>query len=777
MKRTHFLFIAGITSCLFFGCKNIEEPENHSSKLITVSGTIQSMKNGSKTNHSRQAFPSAPANEIRELFFTVTSEIQGKTYSGTVNKEENQDSPAFSIGIPEGTENAEITAEAYLDSDLKQKIYRGTFTFENTNSNTSGNTIVLRDIQEGTEKTSTVSLPIQIASDAQISKITAEWNAGTSSNSSASLELTQQSGETTYYFDFAGFKTSPSTEKTVPGNFNVVLSFFISDAKQNSILVYSTRQIITASNCMTTEKWTNLGTESCIQDGIMKITKDLCDKSKSRSYYVDATIQDDSAASGSYSNPFKSIQRAVDAIKVRRVEEVDDESVLYYPYYKIFLKSDITTTSYTADDLTDGWLAKIDDGDNLKILIDGYKYDEPDSQEVTDNFHKIDIGNQGKFFNIGRGSSIYFDNLVLTDTLIYISDGKTSFGTLISIEHDGTVSNGCSGSAVIDIPEANYKTGTNISTSQSFNVYGSVDISMKKEGWAIDSDGNLAEAITSWQELKNKIQTESSQQGFNLSYTIGNIGDFDNSTIQLSGINAADSLSILPGKNLSITANGLTQLTSSYFQILNISATIGSEGYKITFGDSAIQQTSNFISIISDGTATLQNCEFINANTNAIESNGTLSLNGCDFRNISIPGDTGTSNGVVYVSEGTTTIDNCTFTDCTGYDIYIKKNGKIILETISPDISIYVEDYSLSNIITLGDNFTYSLYDSSGELKRESKVNVKIYSYIAGTALFAPFTQNSAAPLTEDDINAFSVTDENGTEYTISTDGTLTAKQ
>lgn len=234
----------------------------------------------------------------------------------------------------------------------------------------------------------------------------------------------------------------------------------------------------------------------------------------------------------------------------------------------------------------------------------------------------------------------------------------------------------------------------------------------------------------------------------------------------------------MPGKNLSITANGLAQLTSSYFQISNISATIGSEGYKITFGDSAIQQTSNFISIISDGTATLQNCEFINANTNAIDSNGTLSLSGCAFRNISIPGDTGTSDGVVYVSEGTTTIDNCTFTDCTGYDIYIKKNGKIILETISSDISIYVEDYSLSNIITLGGNFTYSLYDSYGALKRLSKVNVKIYSYISGTALFDPYTLlNSAAPLTEDNINAFSVTDKNGTEYTINTDGTLTAKQ
>lgn len=762
MKRTHFLFIAGITSCLFFGCKNIEEPENHSSKLITVSGTIQSMKNGSKTNHSRQAFPSAPANEIGELFFTVTSEIQGKTYSGTVNKEENQDSPAFSIGIPEGTENAEITAEAYLDSDLKQKIYRGTFTFENTNSNTSGNTIVLRDIQEGTEKTSTVSLPIQIASDAQISKITAEWNAGTSSNSSASLELTQQTGETTYYFDFAGFKTSPSTEKTVPGNFNVVLSFFISDAKQNSILVYSTRQIITASNCMTTEKWTNLGTESCIQDGIMKITKDLCDKSKSRSYYVDATIQDDSAASGSYSNPFKSIQRAVDAIKVRGITES----------CTICLKADIPATSYTANDFTDGWLVKLEDGDNLSITIDGFKDPGTDMIESdTVTAHTIDVGNTENFLYIGQGNSIQLENISLISSgagaSVYLSDNATiSFNEMINSTNKGSI--------VIDIPEANYKTGTKILSDSTYGF----TVFMKKEGWAIDSDGNLAEAITSWQELKNKIQTESTQQGFNLSYTIGNIGDFDNSTIQLSGINAADSLSILPSKNLSITANGLAQLSSSYFQISNISATIGSEGYKITFGDSAIQQTSNFISIISDGTATLQNCEFINANTNAIESNGTLSLSGCAFRNISIPGDTGTSNGVVYVSEGTTTIDNCTFTDCTGYDIYIKKNGKIILETISSDISIYVEDYSLSNIITLGGEFSYSFYEPfSDRLIKESKVNVKIYSYIAGTALFAPFTQNSTAPLTEYNINAFSVTDENGTEYTINTDGTLTAKQ
>ncbi len=698
MKKKYFYLKATILSVLliFSGCKNIEEPENQASKLITVSGTIQSMKNGSKSNYSRQAFPSAPVNEIGELFFTVTSEVQGKTYSGTVNKEENQDSPTFSIGIPEGTENAEITAEAYLDSDLKQKIYRGTFTLESTNTNTSGNTIVLRDIQEGTEKTSTVSLPIQISSDAQISKITAEWNAESPENSSASLEITQQTGEMTYYFDFAGFKTSPSTEKTLPGNFNVVFSFFMSDAKQNNILVYSIRQLITASNCMTTEKWTNLGTESCIQDGIMKITKDLCEKSRSTYYYVDATIQDDTKASGTYSNPFKSIQRAVDAIKLRRVEEVFDE-LIGQIFYRIFLKSDITATSYTANDFTDGWLVKLEDGDNLKIVIDGFKYDEPDLQETTDNFHKIDIGNQGKFFNIGNGSSIYFDNLVLTDTLIYISDSTLQFGNLIF--EDGTVGYGCKGSAVIDIPEANYKTETNIFGSQGIiNGFPSLDISMKKEGWGIDSDGNLVEAINSWQELKKNIQTDSAQQGFNLSYTIGNIADFNNSTIYLTGLSAAaaDTISILPGKNLSITAASSAQsLSSSYFQISNISATIGSAGnYKITFGDSSVQQTSNFISLLSDGTATLQNCEFINASTNAIDSNGTLSLSGCSFRNISIPGNTGTSNGVIYVSEGTATVDNCTFTDCAGYDIYIKKDGKIILQSNPAEISIYVEDYS-----------------------------------------------------------------------------------
>lgn len=122
------------------------------------------------------------------------------------------------------------------------------------------------------------------------------------------------------------------------------------------------------------------------------------------------------------------------------------------------------------------------------------------------------------------------------------------------------------------------------------------------------------------------------------------------------------------------------------------------------------------------------------------------------------------------------TINNCTFTDCADYDIYIKKDGKIILDTVSSDISIYVEDYSLSNIITFGSNFSHSLYDASGELQKESKINVKIYSYIAGTALFASASFTDGSVLSEYNINAFSVTDKNGIEYTINADGTLTEK-
>lgn len=853
MKKLRILILPFLIFSLF-SCGNLIErdDDSDSSDFVVASGTIRLPDENSRhaefisaSVSSRQAFPSAASGT---LYYTLTCTNGTVTYEGTVDS--SSDTITYLVQVPTGSST--ITAKAFSDSDKKQQIYEGTLSLSDVTSSSdlSNKTITLNDIQSGTETIATVSLPILINSGVSISKITASWTVSSGSGSSESATLSSVTSGTTYYFTLSDFATTAATSaNTVPGVYDVVFDFYALDSSSNEYLIFQTNQKISASNYLATSSWKGIGADSCINSsGTLEITKTLCDSFLSTSFYIDSSNGSDTSTSGSFSSPFKSIQKAVDVIKSRGTTDA----------CTIYLKGGITATS--TDKFTNGSLVEIADSANLNFKIKSY----PSTSTFT-----IDAEGKGRIFYVGSGNTLEIQNVTLSTgsasdssatgganggaicnkgtltisskaTLmaniamnnggaIYNEGTATVSGIVIS--NIATVSGGGiynSGTLTLDgctftTDTASAGTGGAVYSSKSFTVSGStvatVDsgcndfyldnssetpaitlssdfsgtsgtvsaritlasysedyqvltgdgvsetncgyFSLTDENYTIGADGKLDEAetvYTSWTDLTKAIEADST---YNTTYTIGTLADYNNVGITLNAGDSSKTISILPSEDVSITnASDQTTIAGGYFSFSDVNATIGNTEHKITFGDSSITATNNFMYIYTGGTASFVNCVFQNASEASIQVNGNLILNDCTFNNISA-----SSSGAVYVTSGTATLDSCTFTGCTDYDVYLNNSSsKLVLQGTLNTASIYVADYSNGALITLDIGLTLS----SG-----ASPTVKIYSYKSGTTLFA---SSDGKDISETIRNYFTVTDKSGNSYTINADGTLTQK-
>lgn len=403
MKKFRILIFLFLIFSLF-SCGNLvsQNDDSDSYGCVVARGTIR-MPNDVA---SRQAFPSAARGT---LYYTLTCTNGTLTYNGTVD---SSSSPAtYSVQVPTGSST--ITAEVFLDEAKSQKIYEGSLSLSDVTSSShlSNKPITLNDIQSGAEQTATVSLPVLIGSGVTISKITAKVS---TSSTTTNKELSSVTSGITYYFTLSEFSAAAAASaNTVPGVYDVTFDFYALDSSSNEYLVFQTTQKISASNYLTTSSWINNGADSCINSsGILEITKTLCDSFLSTSFYIDSSNGSDTTASGSFSSPFKSIQKAVNVIKSRGITDA----------CTIYLKGDITAAD--SSDFTNGSLVEIADSANLNLKIKSY----PSSSSFT-----INGGNIGRIFYVGRGNSLTIQNLELQGgKATAASAADTTNGAIIS---------------------------------------------------------------------------------------------------------------------------------------------------------------------------------------------------------------------------------------------------------------------------------------------------------------------------------------------------------
>lgn len=281
--------------------------------------------------------------------------------------------------------------------------------------------------------------------------------------------------------------------------------------------------------------------------------------------------------------------------------------------------------------------------------------------------------------------------------------------------------------------------------------------------WCIDDDGKLQKenegtVYSSWSELASAVSsvtTNSSNSDFNVSYKITDISDFDNSAIALSGHSSDCKLAIVPTKDCSIFGN---PITNNFFKYVNnVTATIGNENFSIIFGSTSVQSTSEFIYVDGNELSVL-NCTFQNANANqAIDTNGTLLLKNCAFNKITA------SDGVINVRDGTTTIDTCEFEECSGKSIATSVTGKIKLQGTLSSAEIYIGNYNQNGTVILDKNLI---------IADDAILLITIKGYNSSVKLFASDDGGEISETFRNNPN-LSVSDDDGNEYTINADGTL----
>lgn len=609
MKKLLILILQFLIFSLF-SCGNLvsQNDDSDSSGFVVARGTILVSDEASRHAEldsasikmipnqfrndvaSRQAFPSAAGGT---LYYTLTCTNGTLTYNGTVD---SSSSPvSYSVQVPAGSST--ITAEGFLDEAKSQKIYEGSLSLSDVtfSSDLSNKTIILNDIQSGTNQTATVSLPILIDSGVTISKIKAEVS---TSSTTTNVELPSVTSGKTYYFTLSEFsETAASSANAVPGVYDVVFDFYAEDSSSSEYLAFQTNQKISASNYLSTSSWTGNGADSCINSsGILEITKTLCGSFLSTIFYIDSSNGSDTIASGSFSSPFKSIQKAVNVIKSRGTTDA----------CTIYLKSDITASDSSG--FTNGSLVEIADSANLNLKIKSY----PSSSSFT-----IDGGNIGRIFYVGSGNSLTVQNLTL-------QNGKATDASAADTTNGAIISG-------------------NGFTSLELNK-----VSITSE-YDIDSDENIVAGSNGYGISVNKSITLSGICTFDATFylsdsatisfssTYANVDSLNSGYVNIPESNYVEDAKILEGENLSTSISAFSIMKKGW----NIDISTGClKQNRITHssytadGTNVIALTSSVTSfesgktyLISDKTALSTLAALVNDGNNGGGSNFVLTAN------------------------------------------------------------------------------------------------------------------------------------------------------
>lgn len=416
MKKIYSFAFASLAvfSFLFLSCDffNPSESGKEVSGAFTLSGSLVTDINqnadafpsgflnasclDSSASSSREAFPSYVKDA---LYYSVSCSNGTSTYEGKVDSSDPSNI-TFTVDVPSGSST--VTAKAFIDEAKTKQVYEGTLLLQDVkeDSDLSGRTIELSDIQSGTEKTATVSLPISIQSGTKISKISASIMKDNASFGSGPLSVAVSEGKT-YYFSFSdnGSGQFPETQATeansVPGVYDVEFSFFAVDSASSSgeYLAFWTKQKIIASNYLSTKNWNGNGVDSCINvdNNILEVTEKICLAFLSDTFYIDSSSGSDSG-SGSFSSPFKTIQKAVNVIQSLGKTEA----------CTVFLKGDITADQDS--DCADGSFVKIADSANLTLNIKTYP---------SDSTFSVNANGRGRVLYVGSGNNVTLKNVTL----------------------------------------------------------------------------------------------------------------------------------------------------------------------------------------------------------------------------------------------------------------------------------------------------------------------------------------------------------------------------
>lgn len=592
----------------FVSCNFMSEEDSNSFTFVKASGTICMPTNAvvstnSTTSNadvsSRQAFPTAASGT---LYYTLTCKGGSVTTTGTVDSS----ALTFTIDVPLGS--SIITAKAFLDEAKSQQVYEGTLSLSDVTSTSTltDKTITLSDIQNGTTATATVSLPITISSDVTISKILAVVSTG-STTTSTTVELSSTTSGTTYYFaptssSGTAFSTTVATSaNTVPCIYNVVFDFYATDSNSSEYLIYQTTQKITASNYLTTSTWTGVGSETCINSsGVMEITKSLCDSFLSTTFYISSSGSD--SASGSFSNPFKSIQKAVNVIKSRGTTNT----------CTIYLKSDIEATS---DDFTNGSLVEIEDNANISLKIKSYP---------TKATYTIDAAEQGRILYVGRGNSVTIKSLFLTKGSSSDGGGIYNKGKLTFLENITLEANQATGRGA-----ALYNEGTatargtfnlNIADTSGGGIYNFGTLTLDDCTFTANRTDGIGGAIYSSKSFTVSGSTVATVESTYNDIYLANSSDSPYITISsdFSGttgsVSARITLASYSEDYQVLSGDGVSETNCGYFSLSDEGYTIGTDG-KVSKKSSSSSGNSTY-----DGTITSSLSEFVES----ITTNGSI---------------------------------------------------------------------------------------------------------------------------------------------------------
>lgn len=246
----------------------------------------------------------------------------------------------FSLGeayflkvLSDGTYKYNIYIEGYASEDSSELVLSGKKEEVLVNGNTSVEKITV--YPDGESGYGTVALYIKVSST-EIASINAKWDA-----------YSWSSNESEVFFDM---KTTD--EKVPSGSYEV--NFYFCNTEGRTL--YSCYQTINVFNNMTTSVWVDPNAEFIKDSGtgssIMEVDDACISHFGQKYFYVDGTIAAASEQNGTYFNPYRTVQQAVNVI-----QSVNDGGE-----YTIYLLSDVSAGNGSSDE--EGFYNSVFEGDS-----------------------------------------------------------------------------------------------------------------------------------------------------------------------------------------------------------------------------------------------------------------------------------------------------------------------------------------------------------------------------------------------------------------------------
>lgn len=323
---------------LFFACSNSVTSDDEASKAgsnektVTVCGEFSlsgaiprevknSLENGdgekNAKNSSRTAIPILDIDAVTwEIVATDDSSPQKTVSTTAVTKNQTTEIYSFSLELTHGNWN--ITANAKKNNTI---LLSGTS--QNVSVSPSSQTLTLDNIIvspiTGSGATGSVSLDVTVESGVQYAN---------------AVIKTQGTSQSENYLSFSdGNKTQTiSFDNFSPGNYDLEISFYAgSDATTRK--VFFVREIVVVVANMVTNTWS--GKYKIFQNGKLKITDSILE-TQYREFFVKGSggnipvsVTASDSNSGSFSQPFLSLQRAFNVIKEQNDKDASKPYTIY----------------------------------------------------------------------------------------------------------------------------------------------------------------------------------------------------------------------------------------------------------------------------------------------------------------------------------------------------------------------------------------------------------------------------------------------------------------